>query len=70
MKVACTLFGLAASAAALSTRNPEQAVLGDTSKQDRYLIETAPGNRRWIVEDEKWELRKVNHRVFRGKAQI
>ena len=26
---------------------------------EKYLIELAPGNTRWVTEDEKWELRRV-----------
>ncbi len=27
--------------------------------QERYLIELAPGELRWVSEEEKWELRRV-----------
>lgn len=36
-----------------------QAVLGGNQ---RCLVETAPGETRWIDESEKWELRKVRTR--------
>lgn len=26
---------------------------------DKYLVELAPGETRWVTEDEKWELRRV-----------
>lgn len=30
------------------------------SEPDRYLIELAPGETRWVTEAEKWELRRVS----------
>ncbi len=48
-----------AAANASSVRNAIQKVLGSNSAPQRYLIETAPGETRWILEDEKWELRRV-----------
>jgi bacterial leucyl aminopeptidase len=29
-------------------------------EEEKYLIELAPGKTAWIVEDEKWELRRVS----------
>lgn len=29
---------------------------------ERYLVELAPGETRWVTEDEKWELRRVRSR--------
>lgn len=49
--------GLLTSAAASSFSRPKQAVFGINT--DRYLIELAPGETRWIEEDEKWALRMV-----------
>jgi hypothetical protein len=28
---------------------------------DKYLIETAPGQTRWVTEEQKWELRRVRN---------
>jgi leucyl aminopeptidase len=28
---------------------------------DEYLIELAPGETRWVTENEKWALRRVNY---------
>jgi leucyl aminopeptidase len=30
-----------------------------TADTETYLIELAPGNTRWVTEEEKWELRRV-----------
>lgn len=27
---------------------------------EKYLVELAPGETRWVTEDEKWELRRVS----------
>lgn len=48
-----------AAANAFSIRSALQKVLGSDNAPQRYLIETAPGETRWILEDEKWELRRV-----------
>lgn len=29
------------------------------SEPEKYLIELAPGDTRWVTEEEKWELRRV-----------
>lgn len=56
----CSLavVGLSTAAVALSITKPDQAVLGNDN-QDLYLVELGPGERRWIVEDEKWALKRV-----------
>lgn len=28
---------------------------------EKYLVELAPGETRWVTENEKWELRRVSH---------
>ncbi|CRK44241.1 hypothetical protein BN1723_000927 [Verticillium longisporum] len=33
-------------------------------EQQTYLIELAPGNTRWVTEEEKWELRRNGERFF------
>lgn len=32
----------------------------DGAEAPRYLIELAPGDTRWVSEEEKWELRRVS----------
>ncbi|WYZ46362.1 hypothetical protein EsH8_IX_000587 [Colletotrichum jinshuiense] len=34
------------------------------SEPDKYLIELAPGDTRWVTEEEKWELRRNGNRFF------
>lgn len=34
------------------------------SSSEKYLIELAPGNTRWVTEDEKWELRRNGQRFM------
>lgn len=29
--------------------------------EETFLIELAPGETRWVTEEEKWELRRVSH---------
>lgn len=53
------IAGLFTSAAASSLSQPKQAVFGIDTTFERYLIELAPGETRWIKEDEKWALRRV-----------
>lgn len=59
MRVISTLCTLATAASALSLLEPDQAVLDDNAQLEQYLIEVAPGDTRWICEDEKWRLRRV-----------
>ena len=45
---------------ALSIATPGQAALGHNSdSEQQFLIELGPGDRKWIVEEEKWALRRV-----------
>lgn len=45
---------------ALAIVSPEQAALRPSSEsEDKYLIELGPGDRRWVVEGDKWDLRRV-----------
>lgn len=50
---------LATTATALSILHPDQALLGDATDPEKYLIELSPGETRWVTEDEKWALRRV-----------
>ncbi|KAE8451678.1 Leucine aminopeptidase 1 [Mollisiaceae sp. DMI_Dod_QoI] len=57
-----TLSLLALSAAAVNARfieahEKEQIVISNVDAE-KYLIELAPGETRWVTEDEKWELRR------------
>ena len=70
MKVASVLLALAACSSSLSIRNPEQAVLGEQGQESQYLIETAPGDRRWVSEDEKWVLRRVSGAICHEKINV
>lgn len=45
---------------ALTIASPDQAALRPISEsEDKYLIELGPGVTRWVVEEEKWELKRV-----------
>ena len=56
---------LATVVAALSILDPDQqTVFGGSSVDDRYLIELAGGEQRWIKEDEKWSLKRVRPAQF------
>lgn len=30
---------------------------------EKFLVELAPGDTKWVTEEEKWELRRVSHRT-------
>lgn len=53
----------AALAAAVHHPKDPQIVFQDPqltiTEPDEYLIELAPGETKWITEDEKWALRRV-----------
>jgi len=49
----------ATAATALSILHPDQALLGDATDPEKYLIELSPGETRWVTEDQKWALRRV-----------
>ena len=57
--IAPIVAGLASTSVAWSLFKHDQAVLDTGAAEDRYLIELAPGETRWIKEDEKWALRRV-----------
>lgn len=51
---------VSAVVAGLRRNAPDQVVLGHSSEtESRYLIELGPGDTRWIVEEEKWALKRV-----------
>ena len=46
--------------AVLAVVYPDQAALRPGSEsEDKYLIELGPGDTRWVVEGDKWDLRRV-----------
>lgn len=54
---------LALSASAVNSRfvekhETDQVVL-NTNEVERFLIELAPGDIKWVTEEDKWELRRV-----------
>lgn len=59
MKLFPLLATLAATALTLSIPESDQLVLSNGADVERFLIELNPGERRWITEDEKWELRRA-----------
>ncbi|CAI6337148.1 unnamed protein product [Periconia digitata] len=58
------LLPLCAAAAVSAVYPPEQQVPLQTAEQDQYLIELAPGETRWITEDDKWALRREGINFF------
>ena len=56
---------LALSAAAVNARFVEQyetnQVVLNAVDEELYLIELAPGDTKWVTEDDKWELRRVSN---------
>ncbi|PVI04500.1 leucine aminopeptidase 2 [Periconia macrospinosa] len=57
------LLPLYAAAVASAVQVPEQVPL-QAAEQDQYLIELAPGETRWITEDDKWALRREGINFF------
>lgn len=46
--------------AGLTRKTSDQLVLGHSSETEyQYLIELGPGDTKWIVEEEKWVLKRV-----------
>lgn len=46
--------------AGLTRKTSDQLVLGHSSETEyQYLIELGPGDTKWIVEEEKWALKRV-----------
>jgi leucyl aminopeptidase len=57
-----TLLAIGSASAALASPLISQAPLfkqPEVPEEERYLIELAGGEKRWIFEEEKWELRRV-----------
>ncbi|KAL9026209.1 MAG: hypothetical protein Q9196_005088 [Gyalolechia fulgens] len=53
------LAAFAAVTTAWSITSKNQELLHSSAKNEEYLIETAPGETRWIEENEKWALRRA-----------
>lgn len=53
------LVAFAAAATARPSTGNDQEVLGSAGMAEKYLIELAPGETRWIEEDDKWAMRRV-----------
>lgn len=61
MQYTCALALVVTAVTAISIPQPRQAALIDQAalRQDKFLIELAPEETRWVTEDEKWNLRRV-----------
>ena len=65
---------LALSASAISARfveshEKDQVVINaQQADAELYLIELAPGETRWVTEEDKWELRRVRAKRYRWKT--
>ncbi|KAL9021161.1 MAG: hypothetical protein Q9185_001561 [Variospora sp. 1 TL-2023] len=59
MRQQILLAALAAASTAWSMSSSDQIVLSSNAEAENYLIETAPGETRWIREDDKWALRRA-----------
>ncbi|PGH00198.1 hypothetical protein AJ80_09206 [Polytolypa hystricis UAMH7299] len=63
--ISLAVLGAAASAAALAADSGSQIPLGSVNDgEDKYLIELAPGETRWVTEDEKWTLKRAGYNFF------
>jgi leucyl aminopeptidase len=72
-----SLSALALSATLVSARfveqhEKDQVVInaGGIPDSEQYLIELAPGETRWVTEDEKWELRRVSWYTARHEELV
>lgn len=63
-----TISLLALSATAINARfieaHEQDQIAINNVEPEKYLIELAPGETRWVTEDEKWELRRVRILFF------
>jgi len=62
MKLLIFTAASVAAVSALSLPRRDQALLNHDV--DKYLVELAPGETRWVTEDEKWDLRRVIAHLF------
>ncbi|ODH13203.1 leucine aminopeptidase 1 [Paracoccidioides brasiliensis] len=66
-------LGVAASTMVLAAIAPDQVPLNDAKKDElpeKFLIELAPGDTRWVTEDEKWELKREGLKFFDITAEV
>lgn len=63
MKYSCALALVATAVTGLSLPQLQQTAFHDQAPflQEKFLIELAPGDTRWVTEDEKWELKRRGH---------
>lgn len=59
MKTLVLLTASLATAKAFSLQNAIQQVIGSDSTSEKRLIETNPGETRYVFEEEKWVLKRV-----------
>ncbi|KAL8720277.1 MAG: hypothetical protein Q9225_002845 [Loekoesia sp. 1 TL-2023] len=52
------LAAFAAAATARPTTGNDQEILGSAGLAEKFLVELAPGETKWIEEDDKWALRR------------
>ncbi|KAK4989398.1 Leucine aminopeptidase 1 [Elasticomyces elasticus] len=64
MRVASTLLCAAVAVQALALPTVQDVLQNPVQDTGRYLIELAPGETRWVTEEEKWELRRQGHMFF------
>ncbi|EQL36355.1 leucyl aminopeptidase [Blastomyces dermatitidis ATCC 26199] len=65
-------LGIAASTTALAAL-PDQKPIGDTIADvhlGKFLIELAPGDTRWVTEEEKWGLKRDGRKFFDITAEV
>lgn len=59
-KLPLAVLFASAVVAGLTRKTSDQLVLGHSSETEyQYLIELGPGDTKWIVEEEKWALKRV-----------
>ena len=59
MKIILLILLSFVAATSLSLPNLDQATLSSDEAIEKYLIELAPEDTKWVTEDEKWALRRV-----------
>lgn len=64
MKYICALALVATAVTGLFLSPSEQTALKEQTvvPEEKFLIELGPGETRWVTEDEKWILRRVQYR--------
>lgn len=57
-----SLLAACATARFIETVEIDNVVLDPV--EDLFLVETSPGEREWVTEDQKWEMRRVSFAVL------